>query len=58
MKNVRAFCVLILTLLRELADENAYSRHLMAHGLVHSAEEWRKFADQHFRAKYARAKCC
>jgi hypothetical protein len=58
MKNVRAFCGLILTLLRELADENAYQRHLTAHGLVHSAEEWHRFADQRLRAKYARAKCC
>ena len=58
MKPVRAFFGLILTLLRELADENAYNRHLKAHGLVNSAEEWRKFANQHFRAKYARAKCC
>jgi hypothetical protein len=56
--NIRAFFGLILTLLRELADENAYHRHLAAQGLVHSAEEWRKFADQRLRAKYARAKCC
>jgi hypothetical protein len=58
MKNIRTFCGLFLTLLRELADENAYHRHLTAHGLVHSAEEWRRFADQRLRAKYLRAKCC
>jgi hypothetical protein len=45
-------------LLRELADENAYERHLAAHGCVHSAEEWRRFSDERLRAKYARAKCC
>jgi len=58
MKRVRTFYGLILTLLRELSDENAYHRHLMAHGLVHSAEEWRRFSDQRLRAKYLRAKCC
>ncbi len=45
-------------LLRELADENAYQRHLTAHGRQHSAEEWRKFSDERLRAKYMRAKCC
>ena len=45
-------------LLRELADENAYQRHLAAHGRVHSPEEWRRFSDARLRAKYMRAKCC
>ena len=45
-------------LLRELADENAYQRHLDAHGRAHSAEEWRRFSDERMRARYARAKCC
>ncbi|MBZ5622380.1 MAG: hypothetical protein LAQ69_27155 [Acidobacteriia bacterium] len=49
---------LILALLRELADENAYRRHLEAHGCVHSGEEWRRFSEERLRAKYARAKCC
>jgi uncharacterized short protein YbdD (DUF466 family) len=49
---------LFLALLRELADENAYQRHLQAHGTVHSAMEWRKFSEERLRAKYARAKCC
>jgi hypothetical protein len=49
---------LLLGLLRELADENAYERHLATHGWVHSAEEWRKFSDARLRAKYMRAKCC
>jgi hypothetical protein len=49
---------LVMALLRELADENAYQRHLTAHGLTHSGEEWRRFSEQHLRAKYARAKCC
>lgn len=49
---------LMLALLRELADENAYQRHLAAHGRPPSAEEWRRFSEEHLRAKYARAKCC
>jgi hypothetical protein len=49
---------LLRGLLRELADENAYERHLAAHAKVHSAEEWRKFSDARLRAKYMRAKCC
>ncbi len=48
----------IAALLRELSDEAAYKRHLAAHGREHSAEEWRRFSDSRFRAKYARAKCC
>jgi hypothetical protein len=49
---------LILSLLRELADQNAYQRYLALHGRAHSGEEWRKFSDQRLRAKYMRSKCC
>lgn len=49
---------LVLALLRELADENAYARHLAAHGRVHSPEEWRRFSEHRLRARYQRAKCC
>jgi hypothetical protein len=49
---------LVLSLLRELADENAYKRHLIAHSKAHSREEWRRFSDERLRSKYARAKCC
>lgn len=48
----------VLELLREIGDERAYARHLAAHGTIHSPEEWRKFSDERFRAKYQRAKCC
>lgn len=58
MNRFRALGRIVLALLRELADENAYHRHLAAHGLVHSAEEWRRFADERLRARYIRAKCC
>ena len=49
---------LLLDLLRELGDENAYRRHLEAHGRAPSGEEWRRFSEERLRAKYARAKCC
>lgn len=55
---MKSFFRIVISLLRELADENAYQRHLAAHGRVHSAEEWRKFSEEHLKAKYLRAKCC
>jgi hypothetical protein len=58
MKQLRRAGELLLALLRELADENAYARHLSAHGSKHSREEWRRFSEERLRAKYARAKCC
>ena len=53
-----SFVGLILALLREIGDENAYQRHLAAHGREHSGAEWRRFSEERMRAKYARAKCC
>ena len=58
MSTVRGFGNFVLTLLRELADENAYRRHLQVRGREHSREEWRNFCEHRLRAKYARAKCC
>ena len=58
MTGLRRFARLFVALLRELADENAYQRHLAAHGLTHSPHEWRRFYDHRLRAKYLRAKCC
>ncbi len=55
---MRRLIDLVMELLRELADENAYQRHLTAHGRTHSGEEWRRFSEQRMREKYARAKCC
>jgi hypothetical protein len=58
MKQVRAFGRILLGILRELSDQNAYERHLTAHGRHHSIEEWRKFSDERMMAKYTRPKCC
>jgi hypothetical protein len=55
---VRRLFDLLMELLRELADENAYQRHLTAHGRTHSGDEWRRFSEQRMREKYARARCC
>jgi len=55
---MRTFLRLVMGLLRELSDENAYQRHLAAHGTIHSADEWRTFQNERLRAKYCRAKCC
>jgi len=55
---VRIFGNFVLMLLRELADETAYQRHLTANGREHSPAEWRKFSDARLRAKYFRPKCC
>ena len=49
---------ILIGLLRELADENAYQRHLAIHGREHSAEEWRRFSDHRLKAKFVRPKCC
>ena len=58
MSVLRRLGKLTLALLRELADENAYRRHLAARGRAHSAAEWRHFTEHRLRAKYSRAKCC
>ena len=55
---IARFGAVLAELLRELADENAYRRHLEAHGRVHSGEEWRRFIDARLCAKYTRPKCC
>ena len=55
---MKAFLQGLLALLKEIGDENAYARHLRAHGREHSGDEWRRFADERMRGKYSRAKCC
>ncbi|MCC6862369.1 MAG: hypothetical protein IT158_27585 [Bryobacterales bacterium] len=58
MKRIRKACRLLLAALREIADENAYQRHLAAHGRRPSGEEWRRFSEERLRAKYVRPRCC
>jgi hypothetical protein len=58
MNRLRAFGRIVLAILRELADENAYRRHLRAHGRAHSRQEWQRFSEERLRAKFVRPRCC
>jgi hypothetical protein len=58
MKMLRKVLGLFVSLARELADENAYTRYLQRTGRPHSRAEWILFSDQRHRNKYQRAKCC
>ncbi|MGD0499750.1 MAG: hypothetical protein ABSC23_15080 [Bryobacteraceae bacterium] len=58
MIRLRQIGKLLAALLRELADESAYQRHLQTHGLQKSPEEWRSFSDERLRARFSRPKCC
>jgi hypothetical protein len=49
---------IISEVLMELSDQNAYRRHLAAHGVAHSPDEWRRFQDEHWAAKSRRGRCC
>ena len=58
MRRVKALMRVLWKLARELADENAYARHLAHCHTQHSAEEWRRFSDAKLRRKYQAGKCC
>ena len=49
---------ILLAILREIGDENAYRRHLELHGAPHSGAEWRRFSEERLRQKYQQARCC
>jgi hypothetical protein len=54
----RAVVRIVSGLVAELSDQNAYRRHLVAHGAVHSPQEWRRFQDEHAAATARRPRCC
>ena len=58
MNRLRQFGRIILGILKEIGDENAYARHLTAHGATPSKAEWRRFSEARMQRKYMRAKCC
>jgi len=58
MTALRKIATLMLALLRELADENAYQRYLAQAGRSPSGEEWRRFSERRLMARYSRPKCC
>jgi hypothetical protein len=55
---MRRLLALLLELLREIGDENAYRRHLAAHARTHSPAEWRRFWDARISSRYRQVKCC
>jgi hypothetical protein len=55
---MRRFLEILRAILDELSDQNAYRRHLIAHGATHSGEQWRRFSDERWNAKSTRARCC
>jgi hypothetical protein len=54
----RALARIVSGVVAELSDQNAYHRHLAAHGAVHSPDEWRRFQDENSAAQSRRPKCC
>ena len=58
MKQLRKMGALAWEILRELADERAYRRHLERRGCAPSRAEWRRFSGERLKAKYAQVKCC
>jgi len=59
MRNrARLFLSIIIGILKEIADESPYERHLAVHGRTHSPAEWRRFSDQQTQRKYHRPQCC
>jgi hypothetical protein len=58
MKRLRRVAAFVGALLRELGDETAYRRHLEHCGAPDSAQEWRRFSEERFRARFTRPKCC
>lgn len=55
---MRKFLEILRGILDEITDQNAYRRHLQAHGATHSPDEWRKFCDERYRAQATRPRCC
>ena len=51
-------CDVFRGIVDELSDQRAYRCHLAAHGVTHSPDEWRRFCDEHWKAKGTRARCC
>lgn len=58
MSVLRKLIAAMVHLAKELADENAYARHLAANGRKPSGEEWRQFSNARLRRKYQSGKCC
>jgi hypothetical protein len=55
---LKAVAQTIVGIIAEISDQNAYKRHLAAHGTIHSPDEWRRFQDEHAAASARRPRCC
>ncbi len=58
MSAIKRAAALLVALLRELSDENAYQRYLAARRLAPSPEAWRRFSNARLAARFERPKCC
>ena len=58
MTLVRQLWRIVNEILKEISDQNAYERHLKAHRVEHSPEEWRRFSDHHLGHRFKTPKCC
>lgn len=54
----RSVLRIVAGVVAEVSDQNAYKRHLAAHGAVHSPDEWRRFQDEQAAANARRPRCC
>jgi len=54
----RSVLRIVTGVVNEISDQNAYRRHLAAHGTVHSPDEWRRFQDEQSAANARRPRCC
>jgi hypothetical protein len=58
MRYVRNFFQMLLAMLREIFDENAYQRFLLRTGSVASVQSYRDFQREREALVATRVKCC
>jgi hypothetical protein len=49
---------ILLDILNEITDQNAYRRYLISEGVPHSGAAWRRFCDRRWQDKERRGRCC
>ena len=58
MKRLRSFFQILLAVLREIFDENAYDRYLLRTQSVASVESYREFQREREAGMARRPRCC
>ena len=58
MKRLRSFFQIMLAVLREIFDENAYDRYLLRTQSVVSIESYREFQREREASMARRPRCC